>query len=411
VPHYIFAYGKKQIAVDAETGIRIVQVSPEQALASARHFSNGVNGSYLDSILEDAWTHSRVLDVHRPLHRVQMDDEEATLLYVSNATGEVVRDATSNERLWNWVGAWIHWLYPFRGGALDNYSADIVIYSSLASSVLSLLGIVIGMLRWRFRGRYKQGTKTPYRSGWMRWHHLFGLGFGLIAFTWILSGLFSMNPWKIFDSNAAIPDLQAYMGGDLSSGNFQLPVSEALIQFREAGLQAREVEWRVLNTRGYYIAFDSLGHSRILLAQKNAKVFNRFDWLELQSAAQRLMEKSTLIRQSILNDYDFYYYSRADHTMNGHIEKRLPILRMEFADLAGTWLHLDPYTGNFSKTDERTRLRRWLFALLHSWDWRPLLENRPIWDMLLIINCSGGLLISISGIVIGWRRLRKKVSH
>jgi uncharacterized iron-regulated membrane protein len=207
-PRYVFTYGKKQIAVDAETGNRIDQVTPAQALASAGSFLATASGHYLDSINEDAWTHSKALDEHRPLHRVQMDDEQATLLYISNTTGEVVRDANRNERIWNWLGAWIHWLYPFRGGALDRYAADIVIYTSLAGTVLSLLGIVVGLLRWRFKGRYKHGTKTPYRNGWMRWHHLLGLGFGVIAFTWILSGLFSMNPWKIFDSTAAKPNLQ-----------------------------------------------------------------------------------------------------------------------------------------------------------------------------------------------------------
>ncbi len=38
-----------------------------------------------------------------------------------SATGEVVRDATRTERLWNYAGAWIHWLYPFRGNVFDRY--------------------------------------------------------------------------------------------------------------------------------------------------------------------------------------------------------------------------------------------------------------------------------------------------
>ena len=41
------------------------------------------------------------------------------MVYVSSATGEVVRDATRTERLWNYAGAWIHWLYPFRGNMFD----------------------------------------------------------------------------------------------------------------------------------------------------------------------------------------------------------------------------------------------------------------------------------------------------
>ncbi|OAI05469.1 PepSY domain-containing protein [Methylomonas methanica] len=409
-PRYIFAYGKMKIAVDAETGNRIDHVTPAQALASAASFLTTAGGHYLDSINEDAWTHSKALDEYRPLHRVQMDDEQGTLLYISNTTGEVVRDANHNERIWNWLGAWIHWLYPFRGGALDHYAADIIIYTALAGSILSLLGIAVGLLRWRFKGYYKHGAKTPYRNGWMRWHHLLGLGFGVIAFTWILSGLFSMNPWKIFDSTAAKPNLQTYMGGEISPHYFPLSVAEALARFQEAGFQAREIEWRLLNSQGYYIAFDGLGRSRILTAQANGRVFEKLGWPELQNAAERLMGQSKVVGQRVLSEYDFYYYSRAAHTMTGHIDKRLPILRLEFTDPASTWLHLDPYTGNFSTLDAGRRLSRWLFAFLHSWDWLPLLNNRPIWDILLLAFSAGGLLISVSGIVIGWQRVKRKLS-
>ncbi|MDX8127574.1 PepSY domain-containing protein [Methylomonas sp. OY6] len=409
-PRYVFAYGKTQIAVDAETGNRVDQVTPAQALASAGSFLATADGYYLDRIDEDAWTHSKALDEHRPLHRVQMADEQATLLYISNTTGEVVRDATRHERTWNWLGAWIHWLYPFRGGALDRYAADIVIYTALAGSVLSLLGLIVGILRWRFQGRYKHGTKTPYREAWMRWHHLLGLGFGVIAFTWILSGLFSMNPWKIFDSTAAKPKLQTYMGGDISPQYFPLSAAEALARFQNTGFQPREIEWRVLNGQGFYIAFDGQGRSRIQTAQTDSRVFEKFEWPALQTAAERLMAPNKIARQSVLNEYDFYYYSRAAHTMTGHIDKRLPILRLEFADADSTWLHLDPYTGHFSKPDAGRRVSRWLFAFLHSWDWLPLLNNRPVWDIVLIVFSTGGLLISASGIVIGWRRAKRKLA-
>jgi len=37
----------------------------------------------------------------------------------------------------------------------------------------------------------------------------------------------------------------------------------------------------------------------------------------------------------------------------------------------------------------------------------PLLNNRPLWDLLLIAGSIGGLLISLTGIVIGWRRLAR----
>jgi hypothetical protein len=124
------------IAVRARDGRRVTDVSTEEALASARAFLRA-EGRYDSAVDEDQWTHSKALDGLRPLHRVSMSDPDSTLLYVSAITGEVVRDATGTERVWNWVGAWIHWLYPLRGGWIDAYWHDIVVYSSLIGTALA----------------------------------------------------------------------------------------------------------------------------------------------------------------------------------------------------------------------------------------------------------------------------------
>ncbi|MBU0748416.1 MAG: PepSY domain-containing protein, partial [Gammaproteobacteria bacterium] len=52
---------------------------------------------------------------------------------------------------------------------------------------------------------------------------------------------------------------------------------------------------------------------------------------------------------------------------------------------------------------------RWLFAMLHSWDWLPLLERRPLWEIVLIVLSVGGAVMSVTGVVIGWRRLGLKL--
>jgi hypothetical protein len=49
--------------------------------------------------------------------------------------------------------------------------------------------------------------------------------------------------------------------------------------------------------------------------------------------------------------------------------------------------------------------------VLHSWDWLPLLQRRPLWDALLLAFSLGGLLLSATGVLIGLRRLRRQRSH
>ncbi|MNF96684.1 hypothetical protein D3C84_794800 [compost metagenome] len=70
-----------------------------------------------------------------------------------------------------------------------------MIYLSLTATLMAVLGAVIGVLRWRLRKPYRSGSRSPYR-GFARWHHIGGLLFGVLAITWIFSGLMSMNPWR-----------------------------------------------------------------------------------------------------------------------------------------------------------------------------------------------------------------------
>ena len=403
-PHYIFGFGKQQLAVNALTGQAITTVSPEDAVLVAESYAK-TKGHYQGSVSEDAWTHSRALDPHRPLHVVEMDDPDDTWLYVSGVTGEVVRDATGTERIWNWIGAWLHWLYPFRGNIFQAQAANIVIYSSLGGSILALTGIVVGLLRWRFVGRYKSGSKSPYKQRMIKWHHLIGLIFGLTTFTWVLSGLFSVNPWKIFDSHSML-DAKAYRGGEFNHATFQLPIKTAINNFKAANFEPVEIELHLINGKGYLIGYAQSEQTKILAADGSGAVFDQFDWQQLELAAQKLLPENTVIKKTILENYDYYYYARAKHSMSGHLEKRLPILRLEFDDPVQTWLQIDPYTGNFTKLDAYKRVSRFLFNFLHSWDWLVLLNNRPLWDVLLILFSLGGFLLSITGTIVGWRRLK-----
>lgn len=260
---YFIAQGSKSrhAAIDAETGEVVQHVEEAAAIAVATAFAPGATvlaGQWLD---EDAWTHSRAMDGHRPLYRVELADAELKYLYVSGSTGEVVRDVTLTESRWNWLGAWLHWLYPLRGGWLDPWWTEIVIYTSLAATVLTLCGMLVGILRWR-KAPYRNGSRSPYRAAMMRWHHWLGLGFGLLAVTWIASGLFSMNPWKIFDSGAARPLEQKWPAG-LQQSNAS--VANLLDCLRRDGFQPAELEWRPFG-KALLIQARNAGGSRLVHA-------------------------------------------------------------------------------------------------------------------------------------------------
>lgn len=395
------------IVIDAASGAPLRAVDQARALASAAAYAGpGTGVRYLGTVMEDAFTHSRALDAHRPLHRVRLADPGDTLLWVSGRTGEVVRDATRGERAWNYAGAWIHWLYPFRGNAFQPYWTGIVNWSAIAGIVLALTGTVAGILRWRWRKPYRSGARTPYPTATMRWHHVTGLLFALVTTTWIFSGLMSMNPWRIFDTGAPPLAMAALRGGALDvSGEDAAP--RALLA--AAGGAVRELQWVRVLGENRVLARGAAGAPRVLDSRGARPA--ALDAAALRAAAARLVA-APVARIERLDAYDLYYYARDAHTMTGGTDRPLPILRIVFDDPHATWVHLDPRTGTvLGSSDSGRRASRWLFAMLHSWDWLPLLERRPLWDALLLVAGLGGLLLSVTGIVIGWRRLGRRLGR
>lgn len=396
--------------LDAATGTPAATVDRGAALAAAQAFIPRAAATYLGQVDEDSWTHSRGLNPHRPLHMVQMDDAAHTLLYLSSSTGEVVLDAPRAQRLWNYAGAWLHWLYMFRDRAIDPVWSWIVIVLSAVGTLTALSGSLIGIWRWRFSHRYKSGSRSPYREPYLRWHHITGLLFAGIVCTWIFSGLMSMNPLGIFDAKGERPDLAAYRGGTPAQLRLGLTTSEALALLDGAGFRAVELEWRVLGGRPYLLARDAAAQTRLLVANGAAfEVRERWRSEELLAAAARLMP-AALASQQWLAHYDAYYYGRQPEAMMGASEKRLPVLLLRFSDPHDTWSYIDPHTGDLALSLDRSqRLGRWLFSFLHSWDLPAMLATGAWRDAILILLSLGGSVLSATALVVAYRRVRLSI--
>ena len=426
------------VTLDARTGTLLPPTDPATALASAQVYleqgglshpssSSALPASsprqpspagaqdtpgkplYQGITVEDAHTHSAAMDLHRPLHKVLLPDAEQTLLYISGTTGEVVRDAPRLERGFNYLGAWLHWLYLFRDTAID--WTDLIIWLSIIGTVATLSGFLAGIIRWRFSRPYRSGSRSPFAPGALRWHHILGLVFALTTFTWIFSGLMSMNPWDIFEADESIIDARKISNPDIQPSR-AIATPQALLA--STTTPVRELQWhtlldkaRVKAIRTHEVPPGSTDQP-ILLSARSGKPYT-LEPERLRSALFTL-QRGFPPRIDILRQDDFYYYSRIEHTMTGGRKPHpLPIWRVRYDDPNQTWLHIDPATGQvLNELDSYQRAERWLFALLHSWDWLPLLRNRPLWDIFMLVLATGGLALSATGIWIAGHRLHIK---
>ncbi len=407
-PRYLLDYGDGPLlAVDARSGRRIERIGPAEALASARQFTQGADVRLLDQVEEDAWTRNHALARERPLYRVQADDAERHLLYVSSHSGLVVRDASAHERAWNLLGAWLHWLYPLREVMPKAAWPPLLVYGALLGAVLVLLGMLIGLLRWRFTGRYRNGSHSPYPAGASRVHHVGGLLVGVVLLVWLVSGMLSMEPWGLFEKRSTI-DAAALRQAPLNAEALDADLASSLARFRAAGFEAVELQWHMLGDQPYLVGLDARGDTRILPAASAGPAQEHLERAVLERQVREAWPEQSL-HFEWLEQEDFHYYARSEPSLYSHLPRRLPLLRVRFDDPAATWLHIDPYSGAvIEQLDQRRRAVRWAFKLLHSWDWLPLLQRPLLRDGLLLAFSAGALVISLSGVLLGWRRLRPR---
>nr|WP_047165628.1 PepSY domain-containing protein [Sphingomonas sp. Y57] len=404
-PIYRLGFGKSFQRVDARTGEVLPAVNREEALAIAARLFPGATGTYDGLIDQDQWTYTMRFAAHRPIHRIQMNDPARTLLYLSSRTGEVVRDAPLAERRWAYAGAWLHWLYMFKTEYADPKWELAVSLLCLVGIGLVITGVWIGVTRWKFRGRYKSGRKTPYVQPMQRWHHVGGLLFAFFALTWLISGLASVNPLGVFDRKATA-DREAFQGGALTADRFTLSGSTALAKLGPTFVP-RQLDWVSIGGSPYLIATNSRNDVRVLPASGAAvTVQPRLPEASIRAAAEKLVVGGSLTTLELLADYDNHYYPRAQHTLRGDENRRLPVFRATYSDPARSTAYIDAHTGEIvAHYDATTRLYRWVFSFMHSWDAGMLLRTRPSWDFILLLLSVGGLVISFTGLVLAKRRL------
>ena len=374
-------------------------VDAAQAEVIARAFSghpDDANARWAETLERDQWTVPQGLNPLRPLHRIALNDAAGTELYVSQRNGEVVRDTTRSERFWNWLGSVPHWIYftPLR--ADPPLWHEVVVWLSAACIVSAVTGIVIGILRVRLRRRFRNGAVTPY-SGWMAWHHIAGLIGGFFVLTWIISGWLSMNPNGWFQRG---PLDAAAMARYTGAGTPALAWRPAVLPTETGDAPAREAVLLWFDGKPLLQLRDARARVRVVDATTGAPA--SFGKEEIRRAAARLRPGAPVTQAVLQTREDFHWYGH-------HRERVLPVWRVEFDDPARSWVYIDPASGQVAgSNDANSRLRRWLFNAAHSLDFPWLIQHRPAWDLVVWLLSIVGTVASASGVVIGWRRLRRK---
>jgi len=355
---------------------------------------------YLDTF--DAATSLRNYQSSRPFHRVAVDDGQGTELIVAAKTGEVLQAATRFERSLYYAGNFVHLFRPLDLLNAGELRRNTLLWAGLFAFVAGLSGMIIGWLRWKpgFFGKptYSKGRTQPYREFYMHYHFWAGLIGGTFAVLWAFSGSLSTNPFQVFSqATASDEELARFRGGELPS-IIKTWKPEAS---RDIDDNVVELGWSRVGDEALLLAYTRDGQR---VAQNVTETGSRFNDDVLLAAVQRLAGETKIASQELLKDYDNYYYP---NRRQGRAERPLPVLRVDLTDASYTSIYIDPQDGRLlTKMDTSRRAYRWLYTALHHWDF-GWLHQRPLWTIWMTTWILFGLVLSVSSVVLGWRRLRR----
>jgi uncharacterized iron-regulated membrane protein len=371
--------------------IKSVPLALMIAEAAARQRGQSASQAALADVANyDQWTVPNGFDCHRPLYRIALNDNAGTELYVSSVTGEVVLDTTRRERAWNYVGSVTHWIYPTvlrsSQAAWDAtvWSLSLVaLIAAISGSILGILGVKIA--QWRI--------VSPY-SGWQKWHHVLGLACMTFVLSWIFSGWLSMDHGRLFSTGKLSAAETAAIAGTPAWET--LPTHGA----RSISAHAKEVEWFVFNRKFYRRDRTGLD-TQLLLDSGIYGSSPRREFLEPREISAFVKRLASGCNAPVIVNADDNYPTVAPMP-------NAPVYR---SVCGSVWFHIDGASGAIlERLDPSRRAYRWFYSALHTMDF-PILSARPtLRRVLIVILCGFGFVFSLTGVVIGWRRLRLHVS-
>jgi uncharacterized iron-regulated membrane protein len=397
--------GRKVFHLKDGTALEPLGAGDVSAVAAAFARGAGIAGAPVkaEPIRVDQWSVS-FWRREAPVWRVRFDDPGSSYVYLNGATGEVTQDARPAERFWSWLGAIPHWLYPTLLRENQPLWYQVCIWGALLGVFLTVTGIVVGVVK--LRG--KSGRYFPYRRRMWWLHHVLGVFAGLLVLTWTFSGLLTMQPWGLLESEPAVT--RADITGRPSWGETREAIAAALGEAREGAAKGGDV----VSIR----SAPFLGEPHAVLALRDGSEMRVGRWgiepVTAHAAASLIQAAGGPFagaRLDVLEREDAYYY--------GHkAPVELPVLRLTFADAEATRAYLDIGTGEVLRVADGTAQRyRWFENAFHNFDW-PALKARPVWDLVVLplllavtFVCATGTWLSFTRIGRDAGRLREAMKR
>ncbi len=401
----VYKSRKAQKVYDAITLKECDFATEQEAINLAEDFS-GAKLASVEKIKElDQWMPWSYYRPLLPFYKCTMGDEEHTRIYISAKSGSIVQETTRKSRWLGRLGAIPHWIYFKSLRLKTGLWLDVVKWISIFGVLVSLSGLIAGIIRLRKRRTQEKWSQfTPYKKFWHKWHHITGFVFGLFVFTFILSGLVSVTDipqWMVPIHNKKSvkriwnqkPNLDLH-----ARANFK-----ALWKAIDNGTPVRKIVFKtVQNQPVYWVYRDHYQKPDVYLLEDNGIVIKqKYSKEEIDNWCKQVLPNVEYSLKS-QNEFDAYYQK------SGMWERPLPIWQLNLDDPDDTRMYINSKTGEVVKSfTNNERWRRWLYRSLHTLDFPFLKQHDWLRKSLLILLSIGGTLVSLSGLVLGIKWMKR----
>ena len=354
----------------------------------------------VDSLTDlEQWIPFGRLKQELPIYKFYFNDTNKSQLYISSKSGEVLQYTTWKSRFWSWVGAIPHWVYFTRlRQDIDLWKTTVIILSAIGV-LMTIAGIYVGIHAYlkarRMRGRWV----SPYKKRWYYWHHVTGFLFGLFVLTWIFSGMMSLadTPEWLAKEHKKYPVREILSASALPFENYPLDYRKAIEAYPG---KVTEVKWSNFREIPVYEVLVGKKRKAIDASGEMAGELN-LTASEVYKAIQAIHPGEEVLTPELLTHYDTYYIDRKKML-------NLPVWKVEVVNPDQTCYYINPKTGQIREYNTRGRWHFWMYPGLHSLKFKWLVEHPVVWSAVMWILLLGGTAVSVTGVVLGCRYLKRK---
>lgn len=337
-----------------------------------------------------------------PIYRFRFADKDEHEVFIAKRSGMVLQMTDRSQRFWAWCGAIPHkFYYPWLRKNVELWSTVITIGGVLCL-LAAISGLWMGISLLIKTYRKKRKITNPYKKQSYRLHFAVGLISSIFILGWGFSGAMSMQKvpeWVAPGSNRfSHHGLKIWEGDTLDISKFHLDYRELKNHYPDL----KQVEWLSMNGHPVYVA--TVGDKKVFIDALDSMEVTLLKLTEgeVRTKVSQVLGDDCSLTVSIQNEYDNYYMSRNE-------QLPLPVYRVEAADEYGSTFYVDMHSDESKYFNNNRRIRKWMFSAPHYLNIQWFNAHPAVWNICLWVLCICGIIVSGTGVVLGFRFLRRKI--